>query len=98
MLALATLFVTQSRYFSPNAAFTAALIHGVVSTATYLATLGACIVFYRITPGHKLAHIPGPFLAKVSQLWLVRRAIHGQLRHDMQALHRQYGDVVRIGA
>ncbi|KAL8279989.1 hypothetical protein RQP46_007570 [Phenoliferia psychrophenolica] len=97
VLALSIVFFTQSRYLAPLEPLSTALVAAGLSTATYLATLATCIVFYRITPAHKISHVPGPFVAKISQMWLVRKAIHGQIRHDMQGLHRQYGDVVRIG-
>ena len=45
---------------------------------------------------HPLSTIPGPFLAKFSNLWINIRYIRGSWHEDIVAAHRQYGDVVRI--
>ena len=37
----------------------------------YFATLVGSIVAYRISPFHPLANYPGPFVAKISKLWMV---------------------------
>ena len=38
---------------------------------TYFATLLGSIAAYRISPFHPLARYPGPFIAKLSKLWMV---------------------------
>ena len=65
---------------------------------SWFVSLGASIGFYRVFwPWHPLYSIPGPLLARVSQLWIFGCVLHGQTRHDLQRLHAKYGDVVRIG-
>jgi hypothetical protein len=45
---------------------------GVLLTfLVYFATLGGSIIAYRISPFHPLAKYPGPFVAKLSKLWMV---------------------------
>lgn len=44
-----------------------------------------------------LAGIPGPLLAKVSRLWMIRRARRGDMHRTMIALHRKHGGLVRTG-
>ncbi|PWN40216.1 cytochrome P450 [Ceraceosorus guamensis] len=40
--------------------------------------------------------IPGPFLAKFSDLWLTRQAMRGDRWRVVDDLHRRYGKVVRL--
>jgi hypothetical protein len=73
-------------------------ISALKSMTVYLVTLTLSIGFYRaFAPYHPLWGIPGPFHYRFTQLFLVKRSINGQLRHDMRTLHERYGDVVRIG-
>ncbi|KAF5689946.1 cytochrome p450 3a19 [Fusarium circinatum] len=46
---------------------------------------------------HPLRHIPGPFLAKFSPLWIIRALHRIQFNSELQALHQQYGSVIQIG-
>jgi hypothetical protein len=45
---------------------------------------------------HPLSSIPGPFLAKFSNLWINIRYIRGSWHNDIVAVHRRYGNVARI--
>ncbi|KAL2840339.1 cytochrome P450 [Aspergillus pseudodeflectus] len=45
---------------------------------------------------HPLRSIPGPLLASVSRLWIVRQAATGHLEQTQRALHCKYGSLVRI--
>lgn len=45
---------------------------------------------------HPLRHVPGPRLAKVTELWRTNRYFKGYWHRDILDLHRQYGPVVRI--
>jgi hypothetical protein len=45
---------------------------------------------------HPLARIPGPFLARVSEIWKLQRAIKGTLHRDLLTGHQKYGRVFRI--
>ncbi|KAH8918586.1 cytochrome P450 [Atractiella rhizophila] len=63
----------------------------------YLASLTASIVLYRLF-FHRLRHIPGPFICKVTQLWALRSVLKGQHFIDVEALHKKYNSpFVRIG-
>lgn len=58
-----------------------------------------CVAFllFVLRRWHRLSHIPGPFLASLTDLerarWVLTKRAH--LIH--QDLHRQYGEVLRIG-
>jgi hypothetical protein len=45
---------------------------------------------------HPLRKVPGPRLARVTELWRSNRYFRGQWHHDILKLHRQYGPVVRV--
>lgn len=45
---------------------------------------------------HPLRHVPGPSLAKVTELWRTRRYMLGNWHQDILDLHNRYGPVVRI--
>ena len=45
---------------------------------------------------HPLSHIPGPFFARCSTLWLNYHYIRGTWHNDIRILHETYGPVVRI--
>lgn len=40
---------------------------------------------------HPLNQIPGPFLAKITRLWLFSLEIRGTPHQEILKLHRQYG-------
>jgi len=45
----------------------------------------------------QLRHVPGPFPASLTNLWRLWEVLQRK-PHDVQlALHRRYGDVVRLG-
>ena len=46
---------------------------------------------------YRLAHIPGPFLAKFTDLWRLLTVRRGDSHDAYLALHKRYGDFVRIG-
>jgi hypothetical protein len=65
--------------------------------STYLITLSASVVVYRLSPFHPLSKYPGPILAKITKLWSLKAAL-GQKQHLLyKELHDRYGDVVRVG-
>ncbi|KAJ7665066.1 cytochrome P450 [Mycena polygramma] len=64
----------------------------------HLATLTLSVAAYRVSPFHPLAHIPGPFLLKTSNLFIAYHAIGGRRNVLMEQLHKRYGKVVRIGS
>jgi cytochrome P450 len=53
------------------------------------------IAIYRVYL-HPLAHIPGPFKAKLSSYWLYRISYHGIEASEIHKLHQKHGPVVRI--
>ncbi|KII89837.1 hypothetical protein PLICRDRAFT_52981 [Plicaturopsis crispa FD-325 SS-3] len=72
--------------------------HAVATTfGTYLATIIGSTVFYRISPFHPLAKIPGPFLNKITKFRMAYISHQGKMHEYYQNLHRKYGDFVRIG-
>jgi hypothetical protein len=44
-----------------------------------------------------LSHIPGPVVAKFSNLWKINAAWRGEMPKRNIALHRKYGPLTRIG-
>ncbi|KAH6950319.1 cytochrome P450 [Ilyonectria sp. MPI-CAGE-AT-0026] len=44
-----------------------------------------------------LRHIPGPFLARFTDLWYLGRVRRGHFERDNIALHRKHGPIVRYG-
>ncbi|OJZ84538.1 hypothetical protein ASPFODRAFT_48592 [Aspergillus luchuensis CBS 106.47] len=46
---------------------------------------------------HPLSTYPGPFVAKLTNLYSVVHAIRGDRHEDLYRLHQRYGPVVRIG-
>lgn len=45
---------------------------------------------------HPLRHIPGPFWASITRLWMVYRIRQGDMEVVQRKLHAQYGPLVRI--
>lgn len=45
---------------------------------------------------HPLRNVPGPFAAKLTELWRTRKYFQGNWHNDILDLHRKYGPVVRI--
>lgn len=43
-----------------------------------------------------LRSVPGPFLARFTRLWYLRRVSKGQFEKENIALHRKYGPIVRL--
>lgn len=75
-----------------------ALAVAAVSTGSYLAGLFASIVVYRLWL-HPAAHFPGPFPARVTQLFYpyTYMRCNGQYYRLQKAWFDTYGDVVRTG-
>jgi hypothetical protein len=43
-----------------------------------------------------LKHIPGPFWASVTRLWMIHHVFRGDMDVVQRALHQKYGPLVRI--
>lgn len=70
----------------------AAVWIGAAATGLY-----ASMLVYRAF-FHRLARFPGPFLARLSMFYMTCFGFrHRQNYQDVQALHRKYGDIVRVG-
>jgi benzoate 4-monooxygenase len=55
----------------------------------------AHIVVY-VVDTHQLQSVPGPWLAKFSDAWLVYVSFQGRRSETVYELHKQYGPIVRI--
>lgn len=61
------------------------------STAIFLISIAVYRLYF-----HPLAHVPGPFLAKLSSLWLSSKTYAGVEASTLQRLHLIYGPIMRI--
>ncbi|KAL1801682.1 hypothetical protein ACET3X_002024 [Alternaria dauci] len=70
--------------------YTSLLTIGVptVLLLTYLARVA--LQWYR------LSHIPGPFFASISSLWMVKQSLSGHLAQSLKELTDKYGPLVRV--
>lgn len=68
--------------------------------ALLLVAVGLAIVTYiasAFTTWYRLRHIPGPFLASFSYLWLARVAKSGRQFWIYRDMYKKYGPLVRVG-
>ncbi|KAF4881803.1 Cytochrome P450 monooxygenase lolP1 [Colletotrichum fructicola] len=56
-----------------------------------------CTVILTIRQYIRLRHIPGPFLAGISPLWLLRAACSGSMHLKLYEANQKYGSLVRVG-
>nr|BED43033.1 cytochrome P450 monooxygenase [Trametes versicolor] len=68
-----------------------------VFTSIHALCLSVATVIYRLSPWHPLASHPGPFLARISSLWLAYVSSTGRRHRVMDRLHAKHGPFVRIG-
>lgn len=73
-----------------------AIGHTAAIATAYSVGLFSSILIYRAF-FHRLHRFPGPFLAKISRFQASVNAIPLKSFHDTQALHKKYGDFVRVG-
>lgn len=45
---------------------------------------------------HRLKHVPGPFFASISYIWLTAFSLDKRQHERFQTIHREYGPLVRI--
>lgn len=45
---------------------------------------------------YRLSHVPGPFLASFSSLWIVKHVVKGRIAHALLGL-QEHGRLVRVG-
>ncbi|KAF4303033.1 Cytochrome P450 [Botryosphaeria dothidea] len=73
------------------------LIHTGLSATLFNAGFFASLLTYRLY-FHRLRRFPGPKLAAVSQFYAMSLAAKDmKLCQEIQKLHQQYGDIIRIG-
>ncbi|KAL0934654.1 benzoate 4-monooxygenase cytochrome p450 [Colletotrichum truncatum] len=67
-------------------------------TATSVAALVLTIylIICRIRDYARLRHVPGPFWAHWTDLWLIKAQLSGKLAFTLQDLHNKHGPIVRI--
>lgn len=64
---------------------------------SYLVGLYFSMLIYRAF-FHRLSRYPGPFLAKLSNFYITARSVRNlQLFKEIEHIHHQYGDYVRLG-
>jgi hypothetical protein len=93
LAAQAPLFLWIRSAFAPASQVAVAIS---VVDSVFLAALGLSITFYRLL-FHPLRKYPGPVLARLTKIWFAFVCRDGKVFRVIQALHKQYGDVVRIG-
>lgn len=71
------------------------LMEIILSSVALLLCTMFSVAVYRVW-FHPLAHIPGPFWAKVTHTWQTVRSFKGTWYDDILQLHEKYGLVVRI--
>lgn len=64
----------------------------VFATSVFLWFVGSTVNSW-----YKLRHIPGPWLASISDLWIIRAATSARLSEVFEEVGKSYGPLVRIG-
>lgn len=78
--------------------FILALARVLLIATAYNAGVVTSIIIYRAF-FHPLKRFPGPFLAKISRFYAMNNAAKRVKAYgDVQSLHKEYGDIVRVGA
>ncbi|KAI0405811.1 cytochrome P450 [Xylaria palmicola] len=78
----------------------ATALHAVAPIPLLLAGLGLCLVAviaYGFRSWQRLRHIPGPFLASISPLWMVKESLSGTFHTTLRHVAEDYGPLARIG-
>ncbi|KAF4446983.1 hypothetical protein F53441_9454 [Fusarium austroafricanum] len=64
---------------------------------SFITGMTSSILIYRAF-FHRLRHFPGPFLARLSNLYITYLTVDQEhLYLELQQMHQKYGDIVRIG-
>ena len=92
-LALTTLYIALSASVLSERALRTSAEMGIV----YVLTLVLITLVHRLSPWHPLASYPGPFMAKITSLWLTYISYTGKRYLILDALHARYGPFLRIG-
>ncbi|KAI0969727.1 pisatin demethylase [Xylaria arbuscula] len=76
------------------------LVETLSGTNKFYLACGSFVLWYllsSIIAWYRLRHIPGPFLAKFSYVWLARAAQGARVYYVHRDLCRKYGPLVRVG-
>jgi hypothetical protein len=74
-----------------------ALLRTLLVATSYNVSVTASILVYRAF-FHRLGSFPGPFAARLSRFYAFEKATRtNRSCEDVQKLHEQYGDFVRVG-
>jgi hypothetical protein len=60
--------------------------------ATAFSALFALYITYAVWTWHRLSHIPGPFWAGISKVWLIREAFLGRQPTTLRDVTNEYGE------
>lgn len=84
--------------FLDDSPFFQAYLLSCLIQAAYYSALAASTGFYRLFT-HPLRRFPGPFWARLSSFWKIRAFAQYKTKCYLvfDDLHKEYGDVVRIG-
>ncbi|KAF5618353.1 pisatin demethylase cytochrome P450 [Fusarium sp. NRRL 52700] len=85
---------------STEAGFPYSILESIIASmymVSFMVSGIFCSMFiYRISFLHRLYQFSGPFMARVSNLYLAKRSVASfQLYREIQDLHWKYGDIVR---
>ncbi|KAI0706338.1 cytochrome P450 [Earliella scabrosa] len=73
------------------------LVVAMVTTALFGLSLTFLTIGYRFSSWNPLYEYPGPWVCKISSLWLTGISFTGRRHFVLHKLHARYGDIVRIG-
>ncbi|KAL0565218.1 hypothetical protein V5O48_016812, partial [Marasmius crinis-equi] len=79
------------------ATITPSLSNLSISYLAFFASLTTSVIFYRISPFHPLANVPGPLIFKITKFWRMYLCWKGLQHQTLKVLHDQYGPIVRTG-
>jgi tryprostatin B 6-hydroxylase len=89
-------WITVYLSFARTSTFLEAAKEATALLSSYGIGLFSSMIIYRLL-FHRLRAIPGPTLAKVTKFWHSTKLSNLQNHELLEALHHQYGDIVRIG-
>lgn len=95
--AAAPLALTLCQILLHEATFSSALWRSCYLVGSLTVGMYLSMVVYRVG-FHRLNRFPGPFLARVSNFYITGVSFRRHQEYlELDKLHKQYGDVVRIG-
>lgn len=93
----AILMLTISYIHTAGYGIIVSLFRTLLVTCAYNSGTLISILIYRAF-FHPLNRYPGPFLAKLSRFYAMKNAAKNvKAYEDIQKLHQEYGDIVRVG-